>query len=317
MHVPLSGGSFAHFFTVPGAAGGERKASRFAYVDAEYFRTLRIPIRSGRGITSLDRPQSPRVMVVNESFVRAHLGGLNPVGATIRTQAEPEYPETTFEIVGVVGDTKYAGLRAENCWCDLGDVDMPPIAYVPLVQNPSPYAWLPVIVRVEGSLSSVTPAITARVASLNPRIATGFVRVSSLVEQRIAGERMLAWLAGAFGVLATILVVVGLYGLVAYLVAGRRREIGVRLSLGSTRAQIVRLVVRDSVAMLAVGALIGLPIAAALGRSADALLFGVPATDVPTLVGATVLLAAAAGLAAGIPARRASRLDPNVVLRAD
>jgi predicted permease len=317
MHVPLSGGTWSHFFTVPGSAGVERKASRFAYVAPEYFSTLRIPIRNGRGFADFDTATSHRVMVVNDSFVRAHLGGINPVGATIRTLAEPEYPETTYEIVGVVGDTKYAALRDENCWCEMGDVAMPPLAYIPLAQNPSPYAWNPVVVRTAGPLSGIAPAIAERVGALNPGIVVAVTDVRSFVEQTIAGERLIAWLAGAFGILATILVVVGLYGLVAYLVAGRRSEIGVRLSLGSTRGEIVRLVLRDSVAMPAVGALIGLPVAAALTRSAEGLLFGVSPIDGFVLAGATLLLVVSASLAGGIPAFRASRLDPADVLRAE
>jgi ABC-type antimicrobial peptide transport system permease subunit len=128
---------------------------------------------------------------------------------------------------------------------------------------------------------------------------------------------MMAWLAGAFGMLALVLVIVGLYGVMAYLVAGRRNEIGIRLTLGSTRAQIVSLVLRDSGWMLGIGVLIGLPLAAATMRGAKMLLFGLSSTDLPTLIGAASLLAVVAGLSGSIPARRASRLDPSVALRAE
>jgi putative ABC transport system permease protein len=316
-HVPLSGGTWSHFFRVAGAAQEERKAARFAYVDAAYFDTLKIPVRTGRSFTALDTARSRRVMIVNESFVRSHLGGMNPIGARIRTAAEAEFPETTYEIVGVAGDTKYGDLRDEDCWCEAGSVTMPPIAYVPFAQIARPYAWSPVMARVAPGASGVTPAIATAVARLNPGIAVDVNDLRSFIDQRLTGERITAWLAGAFGVLATVLVIVGLYGLIAYLAVGRRSEIGVRLSLGSTRAQIVRLMLRDSLWMLAIGVLIGLPVAARVTRTAAALLFGVSATDVPTLAGATLLLAAAAGLAASIPALRASRLDPNVVLRAE
>ena len=173
-HVPLSGGTWSHFFRIPGAAQDERKASRFAYVDGAYFDTLKIPVRAGRSFTALDTARSLRVTVVNESFARSHFGGLNPVGMRIRTAVEADFPETTYEIVGVVGDTKYGDLRDEDCWCEAGSVVMPPIAYVPIAQNPRPYAWSPVMVRVAPGASGVTPAIAAQVARLNPGIVVEF-----------------------------------------------------------------------------------------------------------------------------------------------
>jgi putative ABC transport system permease protein len=316
-HVPLSGGTWSHRFRVPGTANEEGKTARFAYVDGAYFDTLQIPVRAGRTFGPDDTARSRRVMIVNQRFVRNHLGGVDPLGARIRTLAEADFPETTYEIVGVVGDTKYGGLRDEDCWCEAGRVAMPPIAYVPLAQSPRPQAWSPVMVRIAPGASGITQAIATQVGRLNPAIIIDFSDLRSIVSQRLAAERITAWLAGAFGVLATVLVVVGLYGLIAYVAIGRRSEIGVRLSLGSTRAAIVQLVVRDSLLMLSVGVAIGLPVAVAVTRTAETLLFGVSATDAVTLIGATVLLVAAAGLAAGIPARRASRLDPNVVLRAE
>src|SRR5438045_210919 len=128
---------------------------------------------------------------------------------------------------------------------------------------------------------------------------------------------MTAWLAGAFGVLAVVMVTVGLYGIIAYLVVSRRNEIGIRLALGSSRAQIVMLVLRDSLWILALGLLIGLPLAAAAMRGASALLFGLSPTDLTTMVGAACALAAAAGLASGIPAWRAACVNPGIALRCD
>jgi putative ABC transport system permease protein len=137
------------------------------------------------------------------------------------------------------------------------------------------------------------------------------------IRERLMAERTTAWLAGAFGVLAIVMVTVGLYGMIAYLAVSRRREIGIRLSLGSTRAQIVMLVLRDSLWLLALGLLIGLPLAAAAMRGASTLLFGLSPTDLTTMIGATGVLAAAAGLAGSIPAWRAARVDPQATLRCD
>ena len=316
-HVPLSGGTWSHFFHVPGLAEAKQKVSRFAYVGPGYFDALKIPRRLGRDFQDFDTEKSRRVLIVNESFVRAHLDPMNPIGATLRTVAEAGYPEATYEIVGVVGNTKYANLRDEHCFCDRQVGPMPPVAYVPIAQNPSPNAWEPVIVRVNTALSGVTGAIAERVTKLKPAMAVQFVDLPSQIRGRLIAERLVAWLAGAFGVLAMILVTVGLYGLVAYLTASRTNEIGIRLSLGSTRVQIVMLVIRDSLWLLAGGLAIGLPLAAAAMRATRTLLFGLAPTDLPTMIGAAAMLAAAAGLAACVPAWRAARVSPDVALRSE
>jgi putative ABC transport system permease protein len=316
-HVPLSGSTWSHFFRVIGIGRAERKASRFAYVGPGYFDTLKIPIRSGRDFVALDNARSRRVMLVNESFVRSHLDGLNPNGTTLRTMAEPGFPETTYEVIGVVGDTKYADLREESCWCDRAGGTMAPIAYVPIAQNPSPYAWEPVIVRSSTSVAGVTSTIAQRVERLNPAIAIQFVELKTRIGERLVRERMIAWLAGAFGILAMALVAVGLYGIIAYLAVSRRNEIGIRLSLGSTRAQIVGLVLRDTLWLVGAGLAIGLPLAVGAMGGAAALLFGLTPTDVPTVVGATCLLASTGVLAGALPAWRAAGIRPDVALRCD
>ena len=316
-HVPLSGQMWSHFFRVTGVAGNNRKASRFAYVSPGYFDTLKIPIRSGRDFHDLDNARSQRVMLVNESFVRSHLAGLNPIGATLRTIAEAGFPETTYAIIGVVGNTKYADMREEDCWCNSAGGSMPPIAYVPIAQNPSPYAWAPVIIRSTVSRSGITSAIAQRVTRLNPGMAIEFTELRSQVRERLLVERMMAWLAGAFGVLAIVLVIVGLYGIIAYLTVSRRSEIGIRLALGSTRAQIVMMVLSQNFWLLAAGLAIGLPLAAAATLGARTLLFGLTPTDIPTLAAAACLLASAAALAGSIPAWRAARIRPEAALRCD
>ena len=163
----------------------------------------------------------------------------------------------------------------------------------------------------------VREAITQRVIRLNGGLLIRFMELRVQLAERLAGERMLAWLSGGFGMLALVLAAFGLYGIVAYLAGGRRNEIGIRLSLGSSRLQIIRLVMGDSVRLVIVGLAIGLPIAIALMRAASALLFGLSATDVGPLAAAVVFLALAAGIAALIPAWRASRLDPSSALRAE
>jgi predicted permease len=306
-HIPLSGDSWWHLFRVTSRAGGERQGSRFTYVSPGYFKTLRIPILSGRDFQPFDSASSRRVMLVNESFVRSQLQGLSPIGTTVRTIAEAGYPETTYEIIGVVGNTKYSDLREE----------MPAIAFVPIAQDPGLQPWAPVIVRSSTPVSGMTAAIAQQVKALNPGLAVRFIELKSQIRDRLVAERTTAWLAGAFGVLAIIMVTVGLYGLIAYLAVSRRNEIGIRLSLGATRPQIVMLVVRDSLWLLALGLLIGLPLVAAAMRAARTLLFGLSPTDPTTIVGAIGVLAAAAALAGAVPAWRAARVNPGIALRCD
>ena len=143
------------------------------------------------------------------------------------------------------------------------------------------------------------------------------MELKARVRERLVGERVVAWLAGAFGVLATVLVVAGLYGIIAYLAVSRRNEIGIRLSLGATRAQIVRLVLRDNLWLLGVGLATGLPLAVGVMRGAGALLFGLTPMDVPTVVAATCLLALAGLLAGAVPAWRAAQVRPEVALRCE
>jgi predicted permease len=303
--IPLRAGSWFHFFRVPSLAGNEQQASRFTYVSPGYFNILGISVLAGRDFEPSDNARARRVMLVNERFVRAHLGKLSPIGVSVRTIAEAGYPEITYEIIGVVGNTKYSDLREE----------MPPIAYVPIAQDPGLEPWAPVIVRAAVPLTTVMPAIAQRVRQLRPSFALQFIDLKSQIRERLTTERTTAWLAGAFGVLAIVMVTVGLYGIIAYMVVSRRQEIGIRLSLGSTRSQIVMLVLRDSLWLLALGLLVGVPATALAMRAAKTLLFGLSPTDIATMVAASVLLGVAAGLAGSIPAWRASRVDPQVALR--
>jgi predicted permease len=314
-HRPLSGDRSSHIFRVPGV-GDDAHVSRFAYVGPGYFEALKIPILAGRGFDARDQASSPPVLLVNESFVRHFLGTQPPIGARVRRIAEAEYPETTYQIVGVAADTKNEDLRNDDCMCDAGTSEpKSPMAYVPIAQHPDSPRFAQLIVRATGPPAAVTAAITRRVEQLNPAMTMQFFELPTQIRARLAVERTVAWLAGAFGVLAIVLVVVGLYGIIAYLAVSRRAEIGVRLALGSTRAQIVGLVLRDSFWLLAAGIVVGVPLALGATRGAEALLFGISATDLPTLAGATFVLAAAAIVAGGVPAWRAALLPPMAAIR--
>ena len=305
--IPLGGGSWFHFFRIPRLAGNQQQASRFIYVSPGYFNTLGVPIISGRDFDAPDTARARRVMLVNEQFVRAHLAGLEPIGVTVQTIAEAGYPEVTYEIIGTVGNTKYSDLREE----------MPPIAYVPIAQDPDLQPWAPVILRAGIPTGAVTRAISQRMKQLNPSLTLQFIDLKAHTRDRLSAERTTAWLAGAFGALAIVVVTVGVYGIITYMVVSRRQEIGIRLSLGSTRAQIATLVLRESLRLLILGLVIGIPSTMLSMRAASALLFGLSPTDIATMIAAATVLGAAASLAAGIPAWRASRVDPQVALRCE
>jgi hypothetical protein len=301
-HTPLNGSSWSQGFRFTNVSIGGRTGSKFSYVDPDYFETMRIPLVSGRRLATSDTSESQRVIVVNEAFVRTQLQGRDPLGVTLRTFAEPGYPATVYEIVGVVRDTMYSSLRE----------GMPAIAYVPMVQHPSPRTWTNVLARTDGSVG-VADGIRRSVATLNPGIVVQVGEIKRQIRELSSAERVLAWLAGAFGVLATTLAAIGLYGLVAYLAAARRHEIGIRLSLGSTRGQVIGLMLRESARLVGAGLLIGVPLSFLAMRSVETLLFGAaPTTLTPPI--AALLLAAVTAVSAGIPAWRASRLDPAATL---
>jgi predicted permease len=306
-HIPLSGDSWWHFFRVTSDSSNERHGSRFTYVSPGYFATMRIRIQSGRDFEEQDNANARRVMLVNDSFARSHLQGLNPIGATLRTVAEAGYPETTYEVVGVVGNTKYSDLRE----------DMPPIAYVPIAQNPSLQPWAPVVVRYSTPIASIAAPIVQRIKALNPALVVQVIEMRTQIRDRLITERATAWLAGAFGILAITIVTIGLYGIIAYLTVSRRQEIGIRLSLGATRRQIVTLVLRDSVWLLTLGLLLGVPLTAMTLSAASSFLFGLSPTDLTTMLVAAGALAAVAGLAGALPAWRAARVNPVAALRAE
>jgi hypothetical protein len=276
-------------------------------VSAGYFSSLGIPVRAGRDIADLDTSSSRKVAVVNETFVRRYASGANPIGLVVRTVAEPGYPETTYEVIGVVGDTRYASVRDE----------MPPIAYVPITQHPGLRPWPGLVIRTSTLPTDVIPEIKRRIGLMDPSIVTGFTVFKTQMRDRMVRERTMAWLAGGLGVLALVLSTIGLYGVVAYFATARKHEIGVRRAIGAGRVAIVRLVLAETAIILALGVPIGVFAARIAAVGAESLLFGLSATDPLTVAGCGGLLAAAAFAASAIPAIRASRADPMDALRCE
>jgi putative ABC transport system permease protein len=244
--------------------------------------------------------------VVNETFARTFLSGANPVGSVIRSDQEPGYPEAQYEIVGLFRDTKYADLR-EN---------IPPIAFAAQSQHPNDGPWLRFVIRAGASLPNVTTALRKTLEKTSPGISLVETRLlRAQVEDGLIRERLMAYLAGFFAALATALAAIGLFGVVSYMTARRRAEIGIRLALGATRAGIIHLIVRNMVVALAVGLAAGTIGALLAAKSAATLLFGLSAYDAPTIAISAAILGGVVLLASWLPALRASGLNPMTTLR--
>lgn len=304
-HVPVMSGSWTMGVHVTGAHGEKEGWSKVAWVSDDFFRTMRTPLLAGRDISAADTATSPKVMLVNEAFVRLWLGGANPMGAHVRTIAEPGYPQAIYQIVGIVQDAKYSDLRS----------DIPPTAYAPRTQLPKDDGWAMVVIRSSVPLPAVMAAVKESIATLGSSLRLGTGVLSTAISDGLARERLLAWLSGFFGILAILLVMVGLYGLVSYSTQLRRKELGLRVALGAQRLNILRLVLGQGLGLAVFGVGIGIGGALALSRLLGNLLFGLKPTDLATLAATSFLLFAVALFASWLPARRAAKTDPMEALR--
>ena len=277
----------------------------FTWVSPGYFGTMGIPLLRGRDFNQNDTRTSPPVAVVNQTFVRDFLGGADPIGKTVRTRAEPNYPSTLYEIVGVIPDTKYNDLRGER----------PAMAFVPASQFPEPGPWAVMMIHSKAEPASTMAGIRRTIAKSHPEILFEYQVFQKLLRDGMVRERLMAMLSGFFGLLAVLLAAVGLYGVISYVVARRRNEIGIRVALGAQRSQVVGMVMREGSLLLFAGLVIGTALSLIVGRTAGSLLFGLTAHDPLTLAVASALLTVIAVWASFLPARRASNLDPMVALR--
>jgi predicted permease len=260
---------------------------------------------AGREFNERDTLSSPKVAIVNEVFARKFFGGANPVGRTFRMEAEAGKPEPLIQIVGLVKNTKYYELRE----------DFLPIGFFPIAQDDDPGSGATFVLRVAGSTGNLLSSIKAGVADINPTIGIEFRSFSAQLRESLLRERLMATLSGGFGVLAGLLAGLGLYGVIAYMVARRRNEIGVRIALGANRGRVIRLVLREAMVLLVVGLIAGVLISLWAGRAAAALLFGLKPYDLVSMFAASLLLAGIALLASYLPARRAAALEPMAALR--
>jgi putative ABC transport system permease protein len=293
--------------TVPGheAQEGERMSFEWEHVTPQYFSTLQLPLLRGRVFSDSDGPDTTMVVVVNESFARRFFG--SPDRAVGRSFSAGTPKEGSLLIVGVVKNAKHYSVQ-----------DRPaPIFYSPIFQDKEPAA-VAVYVRTTQAPEDTGTAVRAAVAAIDSRLVVDSLEsMNTEIDSTLTSERMLSFLASSFGVFAVFITAVGLYGVLAYSIAQRTREIGIRMALGATRMKVVHLVLGEVFLMTGLSVALGIPLSVALGTLARNQLYGISYFDPATLLVVALAIAAVALLAAWIPAHRAVRVQPITALRCE
>ena len=314
MSLPLQGSAFGMPFLIashPRVPISEAPGAPYELVSAGYFPTIGATLHKGRFFTERDDENSPPVAVVNESFVKQYLPKDEPLGQRLlveelltgKTQLGPPI---AWEIVGVVRDVKFGGLNSSGV----------PMIYVPILQSP----WASGILglRTATEPASVAPAARAVLAQLDPNMPVTSVKtMDQIVIDSMSESRMQTWLIGLFAAVALVLAALGIYGVMSYSVAQGTHDLGVRIALGASTGDVLKLVLKEGMLLTGAGLLVGVAGALALTRLLTSLLFGVKPTDPWTYVAVSGLLAVVALVAGLLPARRAARIDPGVALRFD
>ena len=317
LYAPMSGDNWGTRIVVEGVDASERPSASWNRVSPRYFETVGTPLLRGRAFDQRDRAGSPLVAVVSQSFAKRHFGDADPIGRRIG-QTVPE-----IEIVGVVGDAKYQdGRRAPREMFFLPYLQETAESRARAVQmgvklDRSHYPQA-IEIHTDRAVAGLELEVRRAMADVDRRIT---VRSMLTMNEQVAGafnlERLIARLTGAFGVVAVMLACLGLYGVTAYSVTRRTREIGVRMAVGAAWPRVVVTVVRSAVVQVVIGAALGLPAALFAGRFLQARLFGISPYDPAALAAGVALLGLSAAIAALIPAGRAARMDPVRALRVD
>jgi len=276
-------------------------------IGGHYFEAMRIPVQRGRAFTRADSVNAPPVALVNAATARLYWPDEDPIGQRLRLHASfVEGRSPVREIVGVVGDVKQRGLEE----------DARPEVYIPFAQQAVGFGT--VVVRAAADPAALAGPARAAIRALDPSLPLADVEtMTGLVSDSVARDRFTTALLSVFALVAVTLALVGVYGVMSFTVSQRTREIGVRMALGAGRADVLRLVAANGLALGLAGVAIGLAVALAVNRLLAGLLFGVSATDPPTLAAVAVALVTAAVAASYVPARRAAHVDPLVALRTE
>jgi predicted permease len=283
-------------------------------ISPNYFATLGVPIVEGRDFTAQDNREvkngpkpddwTPTAVIINRKFAQHYFPGQNPIGRHLGFGSDPG-TRTDMEIIGVVKDIKYTNLRD----------DIPEQAFIPYLGSHF-VGSMTVYVRTNADSNELMAAVRAKVRELDPNLPIYDMRTTEVqISNSLVTERMIASLSTVFGLLATLLAILGLYGVMAYIVSQRTREIGIRMALGAAPGKVVGMVMREVLLLVAIGVGVGVPASFALLRAVKSQLYGLTPHDPSTLALATAGLALVACLAGYLPALRASRLDPMTALR--
>jgi predicted permease len=274
-------------------------------VGADFLKTLRIPVIAGRGITAADSESAAKVALINQTLAKEYFPNQNPIGR--RISASKERPGE-WEVVGVVADATYTSLREGK----------PATVYTPYAQSRDRVGRMAFVVRTKGDPEAMISAVREAVRRIDPNIPLfSILSQTDQIEQSLRQERALARLSTFFGLMALALSCIGLYGLMSYIANGRTRETGVRIALGAVGRDIAADVLRRSFALVATGVLLGIAAALALTRYISSMIFGIEPNDPVSIAIAVATMVLVALAATAIPARRASRVDPIIALRAE
>jgi putative ABC transport system permease protein len=300
-------------FTVEGQGYDRNRQLQLAEeltISPDYFRALGIPLIRGRFFSESEKVENenyPMLVIINETMAKRYFANQDPIGRRIQTgDPDPKSPWET--IVGVVGDVKYSGLDAQPS----------PTLYVPYNEN----GWatwsreMHLVVRSNQDPAVLVPAIRGQLESMDRTLPLAQVRtMDQLLDESVVQERFRTWLVGGFAALALILSAIGIYAVISYSVSQRTREIGVRIALGARRQDVLGMVIREGMWLLALGWFVGVVGALLATRTLRSLLYSTSTTDSLSFVSTSLMLAAVALVACYIPARRATRVDPMVALR--
>jgi predicted permease len=302
----LSGGEWDSSMGVEGheVADGEDIQAYMNGISTEYWKTMGVQLLEGRDFTDHDAGKKTTVAIVNQKFAKHFFGDRSPIGRHIGFGGRKGGP-LPIEIVGVASDTLYEGPR-EGTHRQV---------FVPFLQSDYP-AGVAFYVRTALDSESMFATLRRKVRELDPALPVyGMKTLERQLDDTLSTERMIAALSAAFGILATILAALGLYGVMAFVVARRTKEIGLRMALGAPRGQVIWMVMRETAILVAVGMTIGIPVSLALSKYVSTQLYGVKPTDIWSAAAALVILATVAAGAGFLPARRASTIDPIQALR--
>ena len=307
MDTPLSGNSSGTQLKIEGYKSGTGKELTPVLLNIlgpGYFKTLETAILLGRDFTSADQAGAPKVAIINETAAHEYFGDTNPLGRRISIPGWIGDP-SWLEIVGVVKDARQRDLREQTG----------PMAYMPLYQSAVP-SGVTFEIRTAANPAATATAALHTITQIDGRVPVFNVRtLGEQVDDSLLKERLVASLSTLFGILAVLLACIGLYGLMTYAVNRRTNEIGIRMALGAERRQIARMILRETLLLVTTGLAIGIPVSFAASRLIRSELYGLQPGDPITISATSLLMAAVAALAAYLPARRASRVDPMIALR--